>query len=125
MVLDTILVILAGLFGAAGIGLYAVAAHATSGSLDYAAVMLLAHAPALLGVALASRSGLIDRSVGRIAGLDLAIGVALFSGDLAMRTFFGARLFPMAAPIGGVVAIAGWLILGAAALLALRKAPKA
>lgn len=125
MILDTLLVILAGLFGATGIGLYAVAAHATSGSLDYAAVMLLAHAPALIGVAVASRTGLVDRTVGRIAGLDLAIGVALFSGDLAMRTFFGARLFPMAAPIGGVIAIAGWLILGAAALMAPRRPPTA
>jgi uncharacterized membrane protein YgdD (TMEM256/DUF423 family) len=40
--------------------------------------------------------------------------VTLFSGDIAVRTLMGQRLFPMAAPIGGSTMIAGWLVLAAA-----------
>jgi uncharacterized membrane protein YgdD (TMEM256/DUF423 family) len=49
-----------------------------------------------------------------VAALILLIGVTLFSGDIAARTFWGNRLFPMAAPIGGTTMIIGWLILSAA-----------
>jgi uncharacterized membrane protein YgdD (TMEM256/DUF423 family) len=43
----------------------------------------------------------------------------LFSGDLALRAFAGHRLFPMAAPTGGIILIAAWLALAAAAVIAL------
>jgi uncharacterized membrane protein YgdD (TMEM256/DUF423 family) len=43
-------------------------------------------------------------------------GAALFSGDIAMRAFAGHRLFVMAAPAGGVVLIAAWLAIAAAAV---------
>jgi uncharacterized membrane protein YgdD (TMEM256/DUF423 family) len=36
-----------------------------------------------------------------------------------LRTFAGHRLFPMAAPSGGIILIAAWLALAAAAILAL------
>lgn len=119
----TLLACLSALFGAAGIALYAVAAHAGTGFLDYAAVMLLAHAPALLAIAAASRTGLAGRRTAPLAGLVLALGVTLFSGDLAMRTFTGERLFPMAAPAGGVLAMAGWLAVGASAIVTLFRRP--
>ena len=45
--------------------------------------------------------------------------VTVFSGDVALRTFAGHRLFPMAAPTGGIVLIAAWLGLAAAAVGAL------
>ena len=44
----------------------------------------------------------------------LLVGVTLFSGDIAARTLWGHRLFPMAAPIGGSTMIIGWLVLAAA-----------
>jgi uncharacterized membrane protein YgdD (TMEM256/DUF423 family) len=39
-----------------------------------------------------------------------------------MRAFAGHRLFPMAAPTGGVVLIASWLALGVAAVVTLFRA---
>jgi uncharacterized membrane protein YgdD (TMEM256/DUF423 family) len=45
-----------------------------------------------------------------------ALGTILFSGDVALRAFAGQRLFPMAAPTGGIILILAWLVLAAAAL---------
>jgi uncharacterized membrane protein YgdD (TMEM256/DUF423 family) len=44
----------------------------------------------------------------------------LFAGDLALRAYAGHRLFPMAAPTGGMVMIGGWALLAVAALVAMR-----
>jgi uncharacterized membrane protein YgdD (TMEM256/DUF423 family) len=44
-----------------------------------------------------------------LAAWALALGVTLFSGDLTARAFLGTSLFPMAAPSGGVLMMAGWL----------------
>ena len=107
----SILLMLAGLMGAAGVALAAAAAHGTPGAgLDSAANMLLFHAPALLALGLAARGRLLP-----YAGLALALGVALFSGDLMARDFLGNRLFPMAAPAGGVIMIVGWLMVAVGA----------
>jgi uncharacterized membrane protein YgdD (TMEM256/DUF423 family) len=43
----------------------------------------------------------------------------LFSGDIAMRAFAAHRLFPMAAPSGGVILIGAWLALTVAAIAAM------
>jgi uncharacterized membrane protein YgdD (TMEM256/DUF423 family) len=43
--------------------------------------------------------------------------VALFAGDLTMRAFTGAGLFPLAAPSGGIAMIAGWAMVALAALM--------
>jgi uncharacterized membrane protein YgdD (TMEM256/DUF423 family) len=51
-----------------------------------------------------------------IAALILLVGVTLFSGDIAARTFWGNRLFPMAAPTGGTTMIVGWLVLSASGI---------
>lgn len=99
-----------GLCGAAGVALSAVAAHAGGGHVETAALFLMVHAPALLAL------GLLGR--GRAAGLGgaaLLAGVLLFCGDLIMRHFAGARLFPMAAPTGGTLMILGWLAVAASA----------
>jgi uncharacterized membrane protein YgdD (TMEM256/DUF423 family) len=45
----------------------------------------------------------------RIACLVLLTGLVLFCGDLLAREFAGTRLFPFAAPAGGLLMIAGWL----------------
>ncbi len=110
---------LAGLFGAAGVGAAAAAAHiAGDTSLRTAADFLLFHAAALLGLVAFARAaphrGLL------VAGSLIAAGTALFSGDLAIRVLAGLRLAPMAAPTGGVLLIAGWLVAAFAGPLALR-----
>lgn len=105
------IVMLAGLCGAGGVALSAFAAHAGGANLATAASMLLFAAPALLA------TGLIDR--GRLLGigaLALAIGTLLFAGDLVARHFLEGRLFPMAAPAGGITMIVGWLMIAAGGL---------
>lgn len=107
---DRILIFIAGLAGAAGVALSAAASHAGGQNLQTAATFLLVHAPALLGVAL-----LAGRTA-RLSGLVLAVGLVLFCGDLLSRDFLGDRLFPYAAPAGGMFLIGGWLVLAASAL---------
>lgn len=111
------LVVLAGLSGAAGVALSAIAAHAGGSNLDTAARFLLVHAAALLAIGLARPAG---RAL-TLAACGLALGTALFCGDLVARDLLGTRLFPMAAPAGGVLLIAGWLGVAAAAAGAWRK----
>lgn len=104
----------AGLLGAAGVALSAVAAHAGGGNVATAANFLLFHAPAFLAI------GLFGSSAGRVlkaGGWILLVGLLLFTGDLAARHYFGNRLFPMAAPTGGTLMIAGWLVVALAGIL--------
>ena len=56
-----------------------------------------------------------------LAGSLLALGAILFGGDIALRALAGIRLFPMAAPAGGMILIAGWLALAAGGLVHLAK----
>jgi uncharacterized membrane protein YgdD (TMEM256/DUF423 family) len=44
------------------------------------------------------------------------LGAGLFAGDVALRAFVSHRLFPMAAPSGGIILVIGWLALAAAAI---------
>lgn len=113
----TILLILAALLGACGIILAAAAAHAAPGAgLDSAAHMLLFHAAAVLGGAALAQQGLLLRPLTLLALAAWVVGAALFAGDVALRAFAGHRLFPMAAPSGGIILIVGWLALAAAAI---------
>lgn len=106
-------VALAGLFGAGGVALSAAAAHAgADAGLDTAARFLLIHAATLLAIGL-------YRDAGRILTISawvLAIGTVLFSGDLTLRATAGFRFFPMAAPLGGFLMIAGWVLVALSAL---------
>jgi uncharacterized membrane protein YgdD (TMEM256/DUF423 family) len=112
---------IAAIFGCIGIVFAAAGAHSKPGSgLDSAGQMLLVHAPAVIAACLGIAQGLIHRPTGLIATIALLIGVALFAGDLALRAYTGHRLFPMAAPTGGMVMIGGWALLAVAAFLALR-----
>lgn len=115
MIADRILIVFAGLCGAAGVALSAVAAHAGGGNTGTAASFLLMHAPALLVLGLAARGQAM-----RLAGFALLLGVLIFSGDLLMRNYAGTRLFPMAAPVGGMLMIIGWVAIALCAL-ALRR----
>jgi uncharacterized membrane protein YgdD (TMEM256/DUF423 family) len=116
----TILVALAGLIGAAGVILAAAGAHAApNAGLDGAAYLLLFHAAAVLGGAALTQQGLLWRPLALAVLIAWIAGGALFSGDVALRAFDGNRLFPMAAPTGGIILIAAWVGLFAAAIGAL------
>lgn len=104
--------LISGLAGAAGVGLSAAAAHAGGADLGSASTMLLVHAPAFLALGLIAAPRFT-----RLGGCVLAIGLLLFAGDLVSRHFLGARLFPMAAPVGGMAMIAGWVVIAASAFL--------
>ena len=110
-----ILLILAALYGACGVILAAAAAHAAPGAgLDSAAYLLLFHAAAVLGGAALAQQGLLWRPLALLALAAWLLGAALFAGDISLRAFAGHRLFPMAAPSGGIILIVGWLALAAA-----------
>src|SRR5437868_5629679 len=103
----SVFIILAGVMGAAGIGLVAAAAHARAGiNLEAAGYVLLLQATAVLAGAAALDRDLIHRALGVLGLAGFVAGAALFSGDLTLRAFAGMRLFPLAAPVGGVVLIA-------------------
>jgi uncharacterized membrane protein YgdD (TMEM256/DUF423 family) len=118
----TILIVLAGLMGASGIMLAAAGAHAASGAgLDSAAYMLLFHAAAVLGGAALVQQSVLWRPIMILVLAAWVIGAVLFSGDVALRAFAGSRLLPMAAPTGGIILIAAWIGLAAAAIGALTR----
>jgi uncharacterized membrane protein YgdD (TMEM256/DUF423 family) len=117
-----IILLLAGLMGAGGVVLAAADAHAAPGAgLAGAAYMLLFHAAALVGGAALVQQGVLWRPLLLAVLVGWIIGAALFSGDVAVRAFAGHRLFPMAAPSGGIILIVAWLVLAAAAVAALAR----
>ncbi|PYE88434.1 DUF423 domain-containing protein [Phyllobacterium leguminum] len=105
-------IIAGGLSGAAAMIAYAASAHGGSANLGLIAPLLLAHAPALLALALLGAG----RMTARLGGWATLLGLALFTGDLLMRDMTGGRLFPYAAPTGGTLMILGWLIIAAIGL---------
>ena len=110
------LVAFAGILGAGGVSDAAIAAHVAGGeTLQRAALILMVHGAALLGLAaLVMRSG--ERWTLAVAAAALGAGAALFGADVTMLTLQGHRLFPYAAPIGGSTMISAWLIVGLLAL---------
>ncbi|MCE4223997.1 DUF423 domain-containing protein [Methylobacterium sp. C25] len=121
-VIDRILLALAALSGLLGVLASAVAAHRDGGeTLKTAAQFLLFHAPLVVGLVALAGSGATHGRLTRLAGAAILAGLALFSGDLAMRALSGVPLFPMAAPVGGFVLMAGWLLVVATAVVPRRK----
>jgi uncharacterized membrane protein YgdD (TMEM256/DUF423 family) len=111
--LEPVLYLFAGLFGLAGVALAALAAHG-GGEANLAAsasAMCLAHAPALLALAL----GAAKIRTAWLAGLLMIVGTLLFAGDLVTLRFTGSSLFPYAAPTGGWAMMLGWLAVSASA----------
>jgi uncharacterized membrane protein YgdD (TMEM256/DUF423 family) len=109
--------------GAGGVGLAAAAAHAAPASgLEGAAYLMLFHAVAVLGAASLIHQKLLWQPLGLIAMASFVVGSVLFAGDISMRAFAGHRLFPMAAPSGGMLLILGWLVLAAATMTAVGRA---
>ncbi len=112
-----ILIVLAGLMGACGVMLAAAAAHLADASrLGAASSMLLFHATAVLGAVALAERGLLHPRIGLAAAFGFVIAAALFAGDLSLRQYAGHSLFPMAAPTGGTLLIASWLVLALSAV---------
>jgi uncharacterized membrane protein YgdD (TMEM256/DUF423 family) len=110
-------ILFAALMGAAGVALWAMAAHRAGGeSLVTSAQFLLIHACAVLGLTACRKLGLVHDRIASVASAVLILGTLLFSGDIAARVLAGGRLFPMAAPVGGSLLILGWLVAGVSAV---------
>lgn len=110
----SITLLLAGLMGLVGVVSAAAASHgADPRLLGGASAMCLAHAPALIAL----HAGWDRFRTAPHAALLLAAGTALFAGDLVTRHFTGHGLFPMSAPTGGVIMMAGWVSVAAGGLL--------
>jgi uncharacterized membrane protein YgdD (TMEM256/DUF423 family) len=112
-----ILAALAGLMGACGVVLAAGSAHLADASrLAAASSMLLFHACAVLGTVALTERGVLHARVGLVAACGFVIAALLFAGDLTVRQYADHSLFPFAAPTGGTLMIASWLVLAASAL---------
>jgi uncharacterized membrane protein YgdD (TMEM256/DUF423 family) len=115
------LVAIAALAGAAGVMEAAYAAHQSAEPLlQVSSHFLLLHAAAVIAIAGFAQS--VPQKPGWMLGAASLIlaGTIFFCSDLTVRALTGARLFPMAAPLGGSLLIIGWLATAATALLRLR-----
>ena len=113
---------IAGLFGASGTALWASATHAAGGgSAAIGAQMLLIHAAAIIALVAARHAGLLHERFATVLTFGLALGVALFAVDLALRGLAGTKLFAFASPLGGVLIIISWLGLAIAAFVKPRR----
>jgi uncharacterized membrane protein YgdD (TMEM256/DUF423 family) len=119
--MDRLFVIVGAASAFVGVAAGAFGAHALKGRLapDQLAIFeigvryQLVHALALLAVA-----WVCTRWPGVLAsasGWSFAAGTVLFSGSLYLLALTGARAFGAVTPIGGVLFLAGWLLLAAAA----------
>ena len=111
----------AGLFGALGVAAGAYASHGLARLVDevklieyfeLAALYQLAHAVALLGLALAASYRPLHLGA-VIAGLFFTAGVVLFSGSLYLRVLTGLPDWGAFTPLGGSAFILGWLVITA------------
>jgi uncharacterized membrane protein YgdD (TMEM256/DUF423 family) len=114
--LSRVLIVLAGIMGADGVILAAASAHqADSARLASASSRLLCHACAVLATAALAKRALVHARIGLVAAVGFVVAAGLFAGDLTLRQYAGHGLFPMAAPTGGTLLIASWLVLAVAA----------
>ncbi|WP_036306437.1 DUF423 domain-containing protein [Methylopila sp. 73B] len=120
-----LLVIFAGLYGAAGVALAAVAAHRVdSPLLGTASNFLMLNAAALVALAAAAQVFAAGARL-TVPAWAIALGTLLFCGDLTLRALNGASPSPMAAPTGGTLIILGWLGVAIGAVLAALRRPAA
>jgi uncharacterized membrane protein YgdD (TMEM256/DUF423 family) len=109
--ISRILIILAGVMGAAGVSLAALSSHGGAALLVPASSMLLFHASAVLATVALVERRLVHPRGGLAAALGFVVASLLFAGDLTMRQYTGHRLFPFAAPTGGTLLILSWPLL--------------
>ena len=114
------------MYGALAVAMAAVAAHALPARLDARALQSIQSAIQMQGwhaLALVATALWIFRAppgafnLANLAATAFAFGVLLFSGSIYLMTLGDIRLGPTA-PTGGLMLIAGWLLLGASALAA-------
>lgn len=113
---------LAALYGFVGVALGAFGAHALRARLGADALAIyktaveyqFVHALALLAVG--ALSVLRPSPLLHYAGLCFALGILLFSGSLYGLCLTGIRAFGPVTPIGGLLFLIGWALLGLAAL---------
>ncbi len=109
---STILILLAALMGGSGVILASLAAHTVQGAgLEGTANILLFHAVAVLAGASLIGSNRIWQRPLLLALAGWVLGGVLFAGTITLQSFTGHKLFPMAAPTGGTLLIAAWLVL--------------
>jgi uncharacterized membrane protein YgdD (TMEM256/DUF423 family) len=114
-----LILFVSGLMGLAGVSLAAAASHGgDTHLLGSASTMCLAHAPVLLALYIAHGSF----RTATISGLVVGFGTIVFAGDLVSRHFLGERLFPFAAPTGGMLMMLGWLLVAVGAFTSVRRA---
>ena len=111
---------LAGLYGAVAVGMAAASAHALAGApaatvriVDSGVQMQFWHALALLGCGILAQRG---QRLANAAAACLALGTLMFCGAVYAVGLAGVSLGPVA-PTGGLLLIAGWLLLAAGSLL--------
>lgn len=106
----------AGLAGAAGVALAAVAAHKVeSPALATAATILTVHATAAVGI-VGVAMHVPREKLWQAAAVLMLAAASLFSGDIALHTLADTHVFPFAAPTGGSLLIASWLIVAGLAI---------
>ncbi len=112
-----LILVWAGLAGAAGVALSAAAAHKVdSPALSVAATILTLHAAAAIGIfAVAVRSA--RPGLWSVAALLMLLAATLFSGEIALHTFTGNGSLQFLAPIGGSGLILSWLLVGVAGVV--------
>ena len=114
--------LVASVYGVLAVGFGAFGAHALRGRLSPEMMAVYRtgsdyhfyHCLALLAVAI-----LATRVSGvwlNLAGTGFALGVLLFSGSLYLLATTGMRWLGPVTPLGGLILMAAWLALGAAAL---------
>jgi uncharacterized membrane protein YgdD (TMEM256/DUF423 family) len=102
-----------GAFGAHGLR-ERLEAHQRTGTWETAVVYEMFHALALLAVAwLASRD---PAAATHAAGWCFLIGIVLFSGSLYALCLTNVRVLGAITPFGGVLFLAGWVLLAVAGL---------
>ncbi len=114
----------AGLLGLGGVAVSAAATHAGGGSLaSTAGQFCLLHAAVVLALAAALRREGASKGFA-LAAILLLVGTIVFAADLALAGFTGRRPVPLAAPIGGTLMMAGWVLTAFAGLAEALTRPK-
>ena len=105
----------AGAFGAHGLAA-TLAASGQTANWQTACTYCMYHALGMLAAGLVAARSQPASGRALVAGWCFLVGTLIFSGCLAALALTGVRMLGAIVPIGGVLMIAGWLILAAAAM---------
>lgn len=109
--------IVAGILGATGVALGAIAAHAVQDPLAITSLERASTYQILHAIALVALSGLTFRLMG-IARVLMLLGMIGFSGSIYAKYLLGMPALGKFAPMGGTALILSWLVVVLAAALA-------